>query len=148
MKNGTRDAVLAIVLILVGAYAFFESAKFPNIAAHFPQRISMLLMFLSVLLLLADLYTRKREGTGNAEKTGSHRNVFLLSGAIAVYILILDKAGYIASTIGLMLAVMYALGYRSGKKAVLVAVCSVLAAFAVFRFLLGVPLPLGVFADG
>lgn len=146
MKKGTSDVVLALILLLAGGYAFFEAADFPNIASHFPRRVALLLAILSCVLLAMGVYSMKNDSTRCA--TGSYRNVTLLSGAIAVYIVFLDKAGYLLSTIGLMLAVMYALGYRNGKKAFLAAVCSVLAAFVVFRFLLGVPLPLGVFAEG
>lgn len=146
MKKGTMDAILALVLIFVGVYAFFESATFPSIAAHFPQRIALLLVVLSSMLLVSAFFSRKTGSMSSGK--GSYRNVSLLVGSIALYALILDKIGYAVSTVGLMLTVMYAFGYRSGKKAFLVSVCSVLAAFIVFRLLLGVPLPLGVFTEG
>ena len=148
MKNGTDDVLLSLVLMLLGAFAFFESASFPSIAAHFPRRISLLLILLSCALLFVGLYTMKKTPKAETRTAPSYRNVILLAGIIAAYILILDRIGYVASTIGLTLAVMYALGYRNRKKAILAALCSVLIAFVVFRFLLGVPLPLGAFMEG
>lgn len=147
MKKATSDVILALILLLIGGYAFFESANFPSIASHFPQRVAFLLAILSCVLLAMGVRSMKSDST-RCGRTGSYRNVALLSGAIAAYVFILDKVGYLLSTIVLMLAVMYALGYRNGKKAFLVALCSVLATFVVFRFLLGVPLPLGVFVEG
>jgi predicted membrane protein len=152
MKKGTDDIILSLVLMLLGAFAFFESAGFPNIAAHFPRRIALLLILLSCALFLVGLHTRKKNPkaaeTDERGTAPSYRNVLLLAGIIAVYILVLDKIGYLVSTIGLALAAIYALGYRNRSKAILAAFCSALVAFVVFRFLLGVPLPLGAFMDG
>ena len=148
MKKGTDDIILSLVLMLLGAFAFFESAGFPNIAAHFPRRISLLLILLSCALFLVGLYTRKKNPKSETGTAPSYRNVILLTGIIAVYILVLDRIGYVVSTIGLVLAIIYALGYRNRNRAILAALCSVLLAFAVFRFLLGVPLPLGAFMEG
>ncbi len=150
MKKGTDDVLLSLVLMLLGVFAFFESGSFPSIAAHFPRRMAALLMLLSCALFLVGLHTRKKNPKAETGTASSYRNVFLLTGIIAVYILVLDRIGYVISTIGLVLAVIYALGYgnRNRNRAILAALCSVLLAFAVFRFLLGVPLPLGAFMEG
>lgn len=146
MKNGVRDVFLSIVLIVIGAYTFFESASFPDIAAHFPRRISLLLILLALALMISGIYKVRKE-PGKEKATGPYGNVFFLSIIIAVYILILDWAGYLLSTVGLVFAVMSILGYKKKMKALLVAICSVAAAFVLFRFLLGVPLPLGIFME-
>ena len=146
MKNGVRDVFLSIVLIVLGTYTYFESATFPDIAAQFPRRISLLLILLAIALMISGIYKIRKE-PGKEKTTGPYGNVFFLTIFIAIYILILDWAGYLLATVGLVFAVMSILGYKKKMKALLVAICSVAAAFVLFRFLLGVPLPLGIFME-
>ncbi len=67
----------------------------------------------------------------------------VLTAAIAIYIPALGAIGYVPATILLMIAIMRCLGYRNTRIAFLVSTGSTLATFAIFRVLLGVPLPLG-----
>lgn len=146
MKKGVRDVFLSIVLIVIGAYTFFESASFPDIAAHFPRRISLILILLALTLMASGIF-QVRKKPGKEKTTGPYSNVFFLAIFIAVYILILEWGGYLLSTVGLVFAVMSILGYKNKIKALLVALISVAASFVLFRFLLGVPLPLGIFME-
>ncbi|MDD2207493.1 MAG: tripartite tricarboxylate transporter TctB family protein [Aminobacterium sp.] len=147
MKNWKKDFLLAIVLLVISVFVFIEAGNFPDIAAHFPKRVAVVIFLLAAPLLGRSLNERKKEVESESEKK-RYKSVYSVIISIAVYILILPKAGYLVSSLALMLFIMCNLGYANKKRALITAILSVFVIFAVFRFLLGVPLPLGVFVEG
>lgn len=148
MKNWIKDTLLALILILISAGAYVLSKPYPDIASHFPTRIALVLGGLSVALLIkAVLFNRKTE-EGNRKDTSHFKNVTLVIVAIGIYTSLLRYAGYLISSSCLVLFLIFFLGFTRKVPLVLTSLGIVLAVYAAFKLVLGVPLPAGPFFQG
>lgn len=112
----------------------------PNIASLFPKVIAMLIIFLAVILLFKSrLYDYDEK-----LKPEFHFKIILKAVlGITIYILILEKVGYLISTFLLVAYMMYILNYPNKKLLVIISLITTILIYVVFRGLLNIPLPVG-----
>ena len=143
------DIIVSLLLIPICLYVFYESARWPVIdgtgnAAWVPRGDAVCLLAAAFLLLAKAI--RGRSLTIPSRLEGSDRSrvlwVALLTGA---YTVALEYMGFIATGIPYMLGFAFALGERRWVRLILFAVAVPIGAYILFRKVLSVPLPQGLF---
>jgi putative tricarboxylic transport membrane protein len=142
-------AVAAVLLALAG-YIFlaanalpFGTPRVPQ-TAFFPKTLALLLAVLTLILLAQTL-------GGNVDTRGSQKintaGWFRIGATLATMVgfaLILEPMGFLVSTFLLMVLLLRAIEAQSWYKVIGIALATALISYAIFAWLLGVPLPAGL----
>ncbi|MBN1828070.1 MAG: tripartite tricarboxylate transporter TctB family protein [Deltaproteobacteria bacterium] len=140
MKTWKVDIILAAALIVISVVSFSDSRNYPDIASHFPVRLSIVLGILALVLLVKSLIKRREEAMFTL--TGEQfRVIVVVVAAVALYTTLLGHLGYLSSSFLLMIGMMTILGFRKKTVMVVTALCTVAVVYAAFNLILGVPLP-------
>lgn len=142
-------AVGAILLALAG-YVFLAASALPfgtirvPQTAFFPKILALLLGIFSVLLLARALAgTESPRASEKIEPEGWIR-IGVTLAALAGFAFALERLGFVLTTFLLMILLLRAIEAQKWRKVILVALATALISYAMFSWLLGVPLPAGV----
>lgn len=140
------DFYFSLVLDFLCVFVFAMSFSFPSEAAIFPQISSALLFVLSGFLMF-NSFKGKQVAPEEAkrEKFQYTSAVLLILGFVA-YALLLNFLGYIITTLALVYYTIFVIGYRKQKWLIVTSIVSVAVTYALFRLVLGVPLPVSFIA--
>lgn len=137
-KNIIAGHIFSIVLMLIGAYVFYNGMAFRGNDKYFPMIIGGGMAIVSIWMFIEDMRTQKV--SIDLDKIN-----FIAIGitivALCIYILLFRKIGYVLSTILLGICVIGGLRYNSVKGIILWPAFMVLVIFFIFKILLKVPLP-------
>ena len=142
-------AVAAVLLALAG-YMFLATSALPFGTPRMPQtaffpRILALLLAVLTFLLLAQTFAGHVDTRG-AEKIDA-AGWFRIGATLATMVgfaLVLEPLGYLTATFLLMVMLLRAIEAQSWRKVIGIALATSLISYAIFAWLLGVPLPAGV----
>ena len=146
-----KQSNIAISLILIGLAGFillqsrnlaFGSLRAPQ-TAFFPTTLATLLLIFSVILLAQTLLGEIRRGPDNIVAEGWVR----IGGTLATMVgfaLALERLGFLLTTFLLMVLLLRAIESQRWPKVVAIALMTALISYAIFGWLLGIPLPGGV----
>lgn len=150
------DRVIALIVFLIAAGYLYMASQFPRLEIGdplgpkiFPVILGTILILTAILLVFESL--RKPEGdprkSDNLEEKGNKHLLVILAVAMVtlVYVLILEKVGYILDT---FLLLMVTMAYFNRNKYVqngIIAIAFSLISYLMFAKLLGVTLPKGLF---
>jgi hypothetical protein len=143
-----RDAIAAAAVLALGAGAALEAAKLPFGGvrnpgpAFFPWWLGLVLFLLGAILLAQAISAGASAGGAAARPW----KVVLLLAALAVYVSVLDAAGYPVATLLLVLFMLRRLEPRPWPVALGIAALAAGGSYVLFAIWLGVPLPAGPFA--
>lgn len=135
------DFYFSLVLDFLCVFVFAMSFTFPPEAAIFPQISSAVLFVLSCYLMFASFKGQKDEAASVKQGGFQYGSAVLLIAGFIAYALLLNLLGYIIATLALVYYTIYVIGYRKKKWLIMTSVTSVAVTYAVFRWLLSVPLP-------
>lgn len=148
MKGATRNALAALVLIAVSTFWFTDSARFRELSRIFPRTIAVFLGGLAVLLLVLTIRGRgPAVATAEGDSTVRHRRSATLIAGLVIWTALIPVAGLlVASLAGVTFMGFITFRAHAGtKRAIIIAVISVVGFYLVFQFLLYVPFPMGFF---
>ena len=142
--------VVAAILLALAVYIFlaantlpFGTIRVPQ-TAFFPKILAVLLGIFSVILSARALAgTEVLRGPEKIETEGWIRIGATLA-ALAAFAFVLEWLGFLLTTFLLMILLLRAIEAQKWHKVVLVALATALISYAIFSWLLGVPLPSGV----
>ena len=144
------DVTVALVLIGLAVFILLEAGKFsfgslrvPQ-TAFFPVVLAILLLVFSLILIGS--VVRGAE-TGRGPERIEAEGWFRIGATLATltgFALALERLGFLLSTFLLMVLLLRAIEPQSWSKVIAVALVTSLAAYAIFGWLLGIPLPAGV----
>ena len=147
-----KQSNIAISLILIGLAGFillqsrnlaFGSLRAPQIA-FFPRTLATLLLIFAVILLAQTLLGGEiRRGPDKIVAEGWVR----IGGTLATMVgfaLALERLGFLLTTFLLMVLLLRAIESQRWPKVVAIAIMTALISYAIFGWLLGIPLPAGV----
>ena len=144
-----KRANLAVALILIGLAGFilfearkltFGSLRVPQ-TAFFPVVLAILLLVFSLILVGQTL---RGAETGRGPERIEAEGWLRIGATLATMIgfsLALERLGFLLSTFLLMVLLLRAIEPQSWPKLIAVALVTSLAAYAIFGWLLGIPLP-------
>jgi putative tricarboxylic transport membrane protein len=142
-------AVAAVLLALAG-YVFFAAGTLPfgtmrvPQTGFFPKTLAILLGILSLVLLAQALAGREAPRGGEKIETQGWVRIAVTLVTLAGFALALERLGFLLTTFLLMLSLLRAIEAQKWRKVVVVALATALISYAIFSWLLGVPLPAGL----
>jgi putative tricarboxylic transport membrane protein len=142
MRESGSGAVGVLIGIAVIAEALRLEVGTPTSPqpGFFPFLGGAALVMLSAILLVQARLGRSEGG----ETFGEVRRPAILVGGLAVYVTVLDPAGYLAATIILTGVILWVLGVRSWRILCVGSLAIATGTYVLFAHLLGVDLPPGL----
>lgn len=145
-KRDTPGIVGSAILVAIGAAAFYFAKDFSALGSVFPRTIgAAMILFAGSYLVLALV----RPGPPKPVEQGSALRRAALFGVMLAWSLLLERVGFLSTSIAAFTAILFIANYDrwTARRAVTYAVASALllgGLYAVFRFVLQVPLPTGL----
>jgi putative tricarboxylic transport membrane protein len=145
--------IVSLCFLLLGIAYLADNSKLPLGSAAKPGAgLFPLLVGISLLGLSLALFIWSLEEKGISEKDqepfpegNDRRRVLAVAVALALFALLLNPMGYGLCSAALMAAILRLLGLRSWGRIILISIVAAAVSYYLFDFLLGVPLPKGVF---
>lgn len=153
-KRDVGGIVCSALFILLGAACLYETTQMTDPDSYvFPRMVIAGLMGLSLLLIVNSLLKpvaveSEEQAEADEAEPSTPRRVLLMVAMIAAT-LVMPWTGFLISGLGVFISLMFLAQYDPWTKSklwvyTLVAVAVVCGFFAIFSFLLNVPLPEGV----
>jgi len=148
MTNRTRNLISAVSVLLVSAYWFFEAGAFRPLSRIFPQVVAGIVfvaaLVLAVLTIIGHGPVIQMAGGDSGTR---HRRSGTLMGALVVWTALVPLIGMLAAgAVGVVLmGIITFRGHQGTIRAIVIALVSVGFFYGLFRFVLFVPFPAGVF---
>ncbi len=141
------DIIVALIVIPVCLYVFYESGKWPVPAQlgrpiEIPRGVAAFLLGTALLLLHRALAGRSLP----LEKPLVGADLWRVVGAAVptfVYLFVVERFGFVETTFCYMLVFLRVLGERRWQRLALISILVPLAVYTLFDTLLHVPLPGG-----
>jgi len=145
----TIDILSALCLIPVCLYVFYESGRWPMLPdlgnpAWIPRGVAALL-FGAALILLGQALTGRSLMLPGRLKGADRARVLWVAALTGVYVVIIERLGFMTATAPYLFGFSLALGERRWTRLVLFSVVVPAATYLVFDRALNVPLPRGLF---
>lgn len=147
MRKLTNDMYIAFILIIISGVVLWETSGLNKMSAVFPRTIGYILLVLSIIYMITSImkptYEKAFEGI-------DRKKVAVMSLGILLYAVLIWIFGFlIASLCYIFSFVWYLQGDLSVPKkrlmrAVVASIGVTIVFFIIFKFLLNVPLPLGL----
>jgi len=143
------DILSTLFLIPVCAYVFWESGRWPILPdlgnpAWIPRGVAALL-FAAALLLLGKALTGRSLTLPGRLEGADRRRVLWVAALTGVYVVIIERLGFMTATAPYLFGFCLALGERRWTRLILFSLVVPVATYLVFDQGLNVPLPRGLF---
>ena len=144
------NIVVATILLALAGYVFLAASALPfgtlrvPQPAFFPRTLALLLAVLSLVLLAQTLIGNETLRRSEKIDTAGWFRIGATLVTMAGFALALEPLGYLVTTFLLMVLLLRAIEAQSWRKVIAVALATSLISYAIFAWLLGVPLPVGV----
>ena len=143
-----KDSLSAIFFIILGGIAYWMSLSFSSKIARWPQVLILILLGLSVLLFSKGLRSDDKQSLKQLKETvfSIFRNRTFWSMVFEMlYLVSINIIGYVISTAVYILFHMWFLGIKRLRLVLFSALIFGLFVFVVFKMILNLPLPSGIF---
>ncbi|HBJ79678.1 MULTISPECIES: tripartite tricarboxylate transporter TctB family protein [Fusobacterium] len=143
------ETIFSAFLCIVSAFIFYSSTQF-NMAFigdsglgpdFFPKVIAIILFILSGMLFIGSLRNKNKKSIHNPNM----KYTFMVIFAFAVYIFLIDRIGYLVSTIIFAFIVITILKSKSKILNIIFAIAFPIALYLLFTYAFKVSLPVGLF---
>lgn len=150
-KGINVDLWAGILCTLIGGACLFASRTYPKLnredlivgADLFPTIASVGMFVCALVILIKALVKPKYRPPLSREERRDYLRVLLTAVLCIAYVLLMPKIGFVIAGILVMAAVMLVYGNRNVWQIVLVSILCTGLLFAIFKFALGVQLPMG-----
>ena len=139
-----RDAISAIVFLVISVVGFVAALDFPKRAANWPLWMWGLLGVFSLVLLAGSF---RRRSAGKTEKTdqATFARPIVSVAMIVAFAVLVPLLGFFTATGTYIFVHMTYLGVRPFSLVLAVTAGGLLFLYTFFGFILGVPVPHGLF---
>lgn len=148
MTVRTRNLISAFSVILVSVYWFVEAANFRPLSRIFPQVVAGIVFITALVLAVLTLIGHGPViAMAEGDSATRHRRSGTLMGALVVWTALVPLVGLlVAGVVGVVLmGIITFRGHQGTTRAILIALMSVGFFYGLFRFVLFVPFPAGIF---
>ncbi|HJH06773.1 MAG TPA: tripartite tricarboxylate transporter TctB family protein [Fusobacterium ulcerans] len=142
------ETVFSAFLCIVSAFIFYSSTQF-NMAFignsglgpdFFPKVIAVILFILSAMLFVGSIKNKDKKSIYNPNM----KYTFMVIFAFAVYIFLIDRIGYLISTVIFAFVVITILKSKSKILNIIFAIAFPIALYLLFTYAFKVSLPTGL----
>ncbi len=137
-KNKIVVLLCPVAFLLFGIYVRVACMGMPRRDATFPAMISYLVIAIAIALFIFEW--RKNDHTPVFANV-NFKKLLIYTAVLSMYVLTMKQIGYFIGTVLLTGTTMYILEYRRYTMLVLMAFGITAFIFAMFKYLLRVPLP-------
>ncbi len=140
----TLDRMIALVVIIICAFFYWEARHYPAGGSYFPIFSLMAIILLSALMLIFSFWPRPKQSPAepeNAEKGKRKLRPFFLTAIFFLYLFSAPRIGLFTSTAALICAVMAFLKIRKVKLYILVVLVVTVSFYIFFGLILKVSIP-------
>lgn len=152
MKKG--NIIASVLVIALGIYVIITCLGYPTAEAYgtgvpgpglWPGVVAGCMVLAGLALLIKSLRMKPEDDTPIEIWTDGTKRVYITMAILVAYVAILGAAGFILSTI--VMLVIFIQWFAKTKPAVtlLISVATTLIIYCVFKFLLNVPVDFGLF---
>lgn len=148
MTARTRNLTAAVVILLVSAYWLVEAGGFRPLSRVFPQVVAGIVFVSALVLAVLTLVghgpvIRMAEGDSGTR----HRRSGTLMAALVLWTALVPVVGLLAAgAVGvIVMGLITFRGHQGTTRAIIIALVSVGAFYGLFRYILYVPFPTGIF---
>lgn len=147
------NIITGIIFIALSIFIFVQSLSFQQTmiidnfigAAFFPRMIAVIMLILSVILIISSILEKDgHNDTSSIFKWETFKLPLIGVIVLLIYIMLLDKLGFIIDTIILNIVLLSIFKYKNKILTLLLSCAITLAIFQVFQRMLMVPLPSGL----
>ena len=151
MKPSSKSDVPGIagsaILIVIAILAIYYSKDFTPLGSVFPRTVAAAMILFAGLYIVVALVRPRPPSPG---QKGSPARRAALVGVMLAWALLLERVGFLTTSVAAFVAILFIANYDrwTPRRAVGYAVAATLilgGLYAVFRFVLQVPLPTGMF---
>ncbi len=146
-KRDVRGIVGCALAIVGGALAFYHAKEFTPLGSVFPRTIAAAMMIFAAVYIAVALI---RPGEQPAQPRGSPWRRAALVAVMAAWSIFLEEVGFLTTSVAAYAAILVIANYDrwTPRRAVVYVAASAIVLgglYAIFRFVLQVPLPEGIF---
>jgi len=144
------DIGVGIGLIILGTWVFWYSSAYRKTVIYiygpnfFPQVLSILMGLCGVILIIRAMRGEVLPQTDRIDLQGFFRMVIAIGMCIG-YLFLMQVIGFAMGTSVFLFVLMTFLGQQGLIKRVMSSVAASLIVWAIFRYFLVIPLPMGMF---
>lgn len=148
-KANLVSAIIGMAFSLICLLDTFTFKKFKNVPVGpevFPRALAVALFVCCLALLLTNLHTteeNKDPAPTLSLKDMYMRHALLATFIMVVYAMLWELVGFLIVSPFALFALIYLMGKRNWGKMAVVSVIVPIVAWGVFRYLLGITLPMG-----
>ena len=149
-KANLASAIIGMAFSLICFGMTFSFKQFKNVPVGpevFPRALAIALFLCCLVLFLHNLRTteeNKQSAPTLSLKDEYIRHALVATLAIVVYAMLWEPVGFLVVTPFVLFFLIYLMGKRDWAKMAIVSVIMPIVAWGVFRYLLGITLPMGV----
>src|SRR5690625_2400849 len=146
MREIKTNKIIAVIFSLIGLFSLSMSITFPGSSKNWPTLFSIILILLAVGLYVHAIRHSKKTDTSNEEKPTLSEFIvfFIIVIAVFIFILLLQKVGFIVLSIPLIGGLMWYTGYRKISNIIYISIGTTVLITIIFQILLKVPVPQGI----
>ena len=146
MSKKTGMIIFSGTVIVLSITAIWLATKFRKAfmpfdvgSRAFPIMICVIMIFLSVIIIIRELYS------GSSEKLNMVTpKTVLCFGILAAYVYLLPVLGFILDSMWIMVVTMLIMGARKPLSLIFYPICFIAVLYFLFSWVLKVPLPMGI----
>lgn len=151
-KGTNADLIAGILCTVIGAATLYASRTYPKLSRDdlivgadlFPTIASAGMLLCAVVILIKAIVAPKYRPPLSKEEKRDYLRVLVVAVLCIAYVYLMNTVGFLVGGVIVMALVMLVYGNRSAIQIVLVSIFVPLILFCVFKFALGVQLPMGV----
>ena len=141
-----NNVIFSLIVMVVSGLAYWESLSFRTRSARWPRTVIIATLIFCSILLIKEYLKYRREEKSEVQGAFSNLNwqiMFVIIFTI-VYVYLIPRLGFFACTFLYLNVAMFILGLRR-KKMYIAPPIIVLFIYLIFKTVLNLPLPEGIF---
>jgi putative tricarboxylic transport membrane protein len=144
LAASTVLAGLAGFVLLESRHLSFGTMRVPQ-TGFFPWVLATLLLILCVILFAQGLFGAESDRPPNHILPEGWSRIAFTLAAMVGFAVMLERLGFLLTTFVLMIGLLRAIESQRWSKVLFVALLTAIASYGIFGWILGIPLPGGVF---
>lgn len=155
MNIKKANVIVSILCAVLGLGIIFISSGYPSAEAYgtgvpgpglWPIVISVVMLGCAALLMMKTLKMKPEENEEVVLWSADTRRVYISMLVLLIYTIILEYVGFILSTIAMLFLFIQWFAKKSWIKNLVISVLVTMIIYAVFKWVLNVPIDFGFFA--
>ena len=143
MKKSLPDVIISIVVLIFLGTLFAQVPAIPEISKGYPLGLLVIATAMTLYLLIRNLLKLKNDEVVESKALEQAKTIFPYCLMIIAYIWLLNKLGYIISTVIFMIASLVFLKLKNKVLMIVLSVVVTLVLYYIFTNFLVVVLPKG-----